>query len=129
MGIFTNLFKIFGQIDHPFVVTRISRDDHHHYSIIAWEGGFEFIFRNGFDRWSTISPSFAKGILTRNLEGQMGDSIAETAIEFLELAALGAGAKESKWKQSKPIRYRSKEKAIETERRELDIAWMKVEAK
>ena len=127
MKFFVKLFKIMRKIEHPFIVTRISRDGLHHYSIIAWDGGFEFIFRNGFDSWSTISPSFAKRILARNLEGQMGDARAKTASDFLELAALGAGTKESRWTQSDPIRYRSKENAIEIERQELDIAWMKVE--
>ena len=104
----------------------MKRGEHHYYSIIAWDGGFEFIFRNGFDRWSTISPSFAKRIQTRNLEEKMRKPIAKTKKEFLELASLGAGTERSDWKRSEPIQYQTKELAIETERSVLDASWMKV---
>ncbi len=126
MKIVQRLFKVKQKMDYPFDVIRMSRGGHHYYSIVAWDGGFEFIFRNGFDRWSTISPSFAKRIQTRNLEGKMGKSIAKTKNDFLELAALGAGSEGSHWIISEPIQYRTKEQAIESERSVLDASWMKV---
>jgi hypothetical protein len=113
-------------MDYPFDVIRLNRKGHHYFSIIAWEGGFEFIFRNGFERWSTISPSLAKRIQTRNLEGRMGKSIAKTKKDFLELAALGASSADSNWIIAGPIHYQIKEIAIESERSVLDASWMKV---
>ena len=127
MKLVPRLFKVKTKTDYPFAVIRLNREDHHYFSIIAWEGGFEFIFRNGFDRWSTISPSLAKRIQTRNLDGKMGNSIAKTKNDFLELASLGAGLEGSNWKISAPIQYQIKEEAIDSERSVLDASWMKAE--
>ena len=42
-----------------FAAVRMSKHGHHYYTILASDSGFEYVFQNGKDRWSTISPNLA----------------------------------------------------------------------
>ena len=100
-----------------FSVVRMSRGGHHYYSILANESGFEFVFRNGHDRWSTISPSTAKRIIANH---QNSKSLPTSTKQWIKLATLGENGG---WQASKAINYRSSEEALLIERAILDASW------
>jgi hypothetical protein len=95
------------------------KNKHHHYSIIANDLGFEYIFRTGQENWSTISPSFGKRLIQQNIDGKIGKRAADNASEFLKLAC---GNSDS-WKSSKVFKYASRDAAISFEKSILDKAW------
>jgi hypothetical protein len=96
------------------------RQGHHFYTILASDSSFEYVFQNGKDRWSTISPSFANRLLEKNRDGKIGSQIASNRKQFLELA-IGIGA--PAWTPSKEISYLNRELALTAERKILDISW------
>jgi len=111
----------------PFVLVRVLGDGTHLYSILAWEGGFEFVFRNGHERWSTVSPSYARRILEDNAEGKFGKKNPRSAKDFITLTMYVSGEPGTGWKKSSYVYYSSKEEALAKERGILDIAWKKLE--
>ncbi|MFZ2228682.1 MAG: hypothetical protein WA090_04795 [Candidatus Nanopelagicaceae bacterium] len=102
----------------PFLVSRAYKGDVHVCSILAWNGGFEYIFRTGTKNWSTLSPSFARRTLDSALHT---DNLKQpqSAREFMELSQFPGGS----WTYSSPIGYSSLNNAIEIERAVLDEAW------
>lgn len=110
------------------LVGRVSRNGHHYYSVLADDQGFEFIFRNGHDRWSTISQPLAKKILLRN--DQKIAWYANKAKAHLRIASKGILVTQDKirgWEMSKPIKYSSRDNAVFEERLVLDLSWAKAE--
>ena len=113
---------------NKILVGRVSRSGHHYYSILCDDSGFEFIFRSGHDRWSTISPSFAKKILLKHNRKKLWPF--NKAKEFLRIASEGILANQNDlngWQISRPIKYSSRDKAINEERSLLDKSWEEVE--
>ena len=98
----------------------MSRGGHHYYSILANESGFEFVFRNGHDRWSTISPSTAKRLIANHQSRKVGKSLPTSTKEWIKLATHG---ETGGWQASKAINYRSSEEALLIERAILDTSW------
>ena len=119
MGFLAKLFTK-SNTNSKFTAVRMFRDGHHFYTILASDSSFEYVFQNGKDRWSTISPSFANRTLEKNREGKYGRQIASSRKQFLELA-IGIGA--SPWTPSKEISYLNRELALTAEREILDISW------
>ena len=107
----------------------MSRGGHHYYTILASDLGFEYVFRNGTDRWSTISPSFASRLLEKNREGKMGNQIASNRKQFLQLAIGSIESGPTSWNPSKEISYPNREIALTAERKILDISWANVKDK
>ena len=103
-----------------FSVVRMSRGGHHYYSILANEIGFEFVFRNGHDRWSTISPSVAKRLIQHKQSNKEGKSLPTSAKQWIKLAML---SETGEWHASKTFNYVSKEEALLIERAILDESW------
>ena len=102
-----------------FIVVRMSRKNHHFYSILATNTGFEYIFRNGTNHWSTISPSYVKRILEHHLNEQKRP-FPTTAKEFLKLAYFEDSLN---WQVSKEFNYATRDEALKVEREILDISW------
>jgi hypothetical protein len=123
MNILSKLFKGSDPRNWPYLVIRISRQGHHYYSILAWDGNFEFVFQNGHDSWSTVSPSLANRIREMNVEGIIGNSLAKSKESFVEIATIGTQDTGSSWLKSAPIFYDSKEEALKIERAVLDKSW------
>ena len=113
----------FNRSQTNFLVARISRRGHHYFSILASRDGFEYVFRNGHDRWSTISPSFAKRILERNQEKISSRKSPMTPNDYLKMATDIHRGDSSQWKVSKPILYSDREEALRLERTILDLSW------
>ena len=103
-----------------FSVVRMSRGGHHYYSILANESGFEFVFRNGHDRWSTISPSTAKRLIANHQSSKVGKSLPTSTKQWIKLATLG---ETGGWQASKVNNYKSSEEALLIERAILDTSW------
>jgi hypothetical protein len=103
-----------------FSVVRMSRGGHHYYSILANENGFEFVFRNGHDRWSTISPSAAKRLIQHYQSNKEGKALPTSTKQWIKLATLG---ETGGWHASKAINYRSSQEALLIERAILDASW------
>lgn len=104
--------------DQSVLVVRVFRADIHCYSILASDREFEYVFRTGKDRWSTISPSFARRILKRNSEGEWGHPNPRSARDFLALTE--QFTQNSNWSRSREIKYADRAVAIQTERAALD---------
>ena len=119
------LSRIFYRTDKSnleFIVVRMSSNNHHFYSILATDAGFEYIFRNGTDHWSTISPAFGKRILDHYLN-ERERPYPGTAKEFLKLAYFEDS---SHWQASKEFKYATRDEALKVEREILDISWATV---
>jgi hypothetical protein len=101
----------------------MSKNGHHFYTILASNSSFEYVFRNGHDRWSTISPSLARRIIEKNKDGEIGNQIASDRKQFLELAIGSGGIAGSPWATSKEFNYTTRELALRAEREILDSAW------
>ena len=101
----------------------MSKNGHHFYTILASNSSFEYVFRNGHDRWSTISPSLARRIIEKNKDGEIGNQIASDRKQFLELAIGSGGTEGSIWIPSQEIIYTTRELALRAEREILDSAW------
>ncbi len=124
MRILKRLAVHFSKSNLEFMVVRISRDGHHHYSILASRNGFEYVFRNGHDHWSTISPSFARRILERNKEEISSRTTSMTAKDYVKIAFLGESWG---WEKSNVIFYLNREEALRVERDVLDKSWANAE--
>lgn len=103
-----------------FSVVRMSRGGHHYYSILANENGFEFVFRNGHNRWSTISPSTVKRLIQHHQNNKEGEALPSTSKKWIKLATLG---ETGGWHASKIFNYGNKEEALLIERAILDESW------
>jgi hypothetical protein len=101
----------------------MSKSGHHYYTILASDSGFEYVFQNGKDRWSTISPNLAIRLIEKNREGSIGLQPATNRKQFLELAIGSSGGVSSSWMPSKEILYTTRELALSTEREILDVSW------
>ena len=101
----------------------MSKHGHHYYTILASDSNFEFVFQNGQDRWSTISPSLADRLIEKNREGKIGDQVASDRKQFLELAIGSIENSGSSWTPSNEITYTTRELALTAEREILDISW------
>jgi len=122
-----NLAKHFGKSEEKFLVVRVSRKGHHYYSILASENGFEYVFRNGHDRWSTISPSFAKRVLEHSKKDTGSGFNPKSSKDFLTIATRDYHENSSSWKVSNTFTYTGREEAIRVEREILDDSWANVE--
>ena len=102
-----------------FLVARMSKDDHHFYSILASDSNFEFVFRSGHEHWSTISPSFAKRTmrLIEESDGQKPNSAKKYLGRVLTLLVSDT------WSASSVFKYASREDALAFERKVLDNSW------
>lgn len=129
MSLFAKLFARRSSSNSDFAAVRMSRGGHHYYTILASDLGFEYVFRNGTDRWSTISPSFANRLLEKNREGKMGNQIASNRKQFLQLAIGSIESGPTSWNPSKEISYPNREIALTAERKILDISWANVKDK
>ena len=129
MGFLAKLFALGGRPDLRLAAVRMSKHGHHYYSILASNSGFEFVFQNGKDRWSTISAPLAKRTIDANREGNIGNQVATNRMQFLELAIGDAGSSVSSWEVSEVIYYKTRDEAIELERKILDISWANAEDK
>ncbi len=123
MGFFAKLFPRNRISNAEFMAVRMSSRGHHYYTILASDKGFEFVFRSGRDRWSTISPSFASRLIKKNIAGEIGSRVASNRKEFLELAIGTLGNGHSPWTPSKAIPYTTREQALQSETEILDISW------
>ena len=106
-----------------FAAVRMSKRGHHYYTILASDSGFEYVFQNGKDRWSTISPNLAIRLIEKNREGSTAAQPATNRKQFLELAIGSSGSVSSSWMPSKEIIYTTREQALSAEREILDISW------
>ena len=129
MGLRSRLLKKNRRSNSGLVAVRMSKNDHHYYSILASDSGFEFVFQNGQDRWSTISASLASRIISGNQEGKIGTRIASNQSEFLKLAIGNTESGTSSWVSSEEIYYPSRESALLAERKILDLSWQNAEEK
>ena len=123
MGFLAKIFLRNGDSNSGFTAVRMSKNGHHFYTILASDSSFEYVFRNGHDRWSTISPSLARRIIEKNKDGEIGNQVASDRKQFLKLAIWSGGIAETPWKTSKEVNYSTRELAIKTEREILDISW------
>ena len=101
----------------------MSNHGHHYYTILASDSGFEFVFQNGKDHWSSISPTLAVGLIEKNRAGKMGLRAATNRKQFLELAIGSIRSMNSSWMPSKEVIYTTREQALAAEREILDISW------
>ena len=104
----------------------MSRKGHNYFSILATKSGFEYVFRTGHDRWSTISPSFAKRILEKN-KLRTSSKESKLAKDYLSIALKFHLHDSNEWRASKPIIYSTREEALKAEREHLDLSWLKIE--
>jgi hypothetical protein len=123
LSFLTKIFSRNGNSNSGFTAVRMSKNGHHFYTILASDSSFEYVFRNGHDRWSTISPSLARRIIEKNKDGELGRQVASGRKQFLKLAIGSGGIAESSWEPSKEVNYSTRELAIKTERGILDISW------
>jgi hypothetical protein len=123
LGFLAKIFSRNGDSNTGFTAVRMSKNGHHFYTILASDSSFEYVFRNGHDRWSTISPSLARRIIEKNKNGEIGSQVASGRKQFLKLAIGSGGIPESPWATSKAVDYLTRELAIKTEREILDISW------
>ena len=107
----------------PFVVIRMSRRGHHYYSVLADSSGFEFVFRNEHNHWSTVSPTLARRILEGAQLKKAARSHRGLAEKFLRLATNNLVGSESSWEVSHEFRYPTRDIALQVERKILDKSW------
>lgn len=107
-----------------FIVARMSRDGQHFYSILASDSDFEFVFRSGHERWSTISPSFAKRTmkLIEESDREKPDSAKKYLDRVLSLLV------QNSWSASSGYEYSSHQDALVSERKVLDNSWSRKES-
>lgn len=125
LGYLAKLFSRSGGANSRYAAVRMSKHGHHFYSILASDFGFEYVFKSGVDRWSTISPSLANRILEKNKNGEIGNQIASNQKQFLALAIGSFENEETPWTPSKVIYYSDRELAIMTEQKILEVSWAK----
>jgi hypothetical protein len=123
LSFLARIFSRNGDSNSGFTAVRMSKNGHHFYTILASDSSFEYVFRNGHDRWSTISPSLARRIIEKNKDAEIGNQIASGRKQFLKLAIGSGGIAGSSWETSKEVNYSTRELAIKTEREILDISW------
>jgi len=107
----------------PIVVIRMSRRGHHYYSVLADSSGFEFVFRNEHNRWSTVSPTLARRILEGAQLEKASRSHQGSAERFLRLATDNLVGSGSSWEVSHEFRYPTRDIALQVERAILDKSW------
>ena len=104
---------------NKFSVVRMFRNGHHFYSILVTDSGFEYVFRNGHNRWSTISPSDAKRRIKHYQSSNPGKPLPTSRKQWIRLAAYTKAS----WEASKEVNYTSREEALLIERGILVASW------
>lgn len=97
----------------------LDEQNRHAYTILAWSEGFEYVFPTGVKRWSTLNNRNAAKVIDFKAEEirkwKWLPSLVKT-FKFLKLARL-----DHRWVYSKVRWYASKEIAINSEQKELDL--------
>ena len=102
-----------------YIVSRAMRDGHHHYSVLAWDQGFEFLFPSGVAAWSSVHNGHIEMILRANSDelGRRARSRRPfNSDDYLRIASLDGG----NWVMTAPVSYESRQQAIKAEVAVLD---------
>ena len=99
---------------NQIIVSRAIRENHHCYSILAWDHGFEFLFPSGATRWSSIGNHHVKTFTkpyAEFIEKQAAAGRPFRSIDYMQVGAITG----DDWIFTKPIHYESMQAAIEFE--------------
>ena len=99
---------------HKFLVTRAVRDGEHCFSIMAWAGGFEYLFPSGVQRWSSVGNHqvefFMKPFIPE-IEKRAALNKPFRNDEYLKIGMWGMDS----WEMTSPNAYSSRDDALRLE--------------
>lgn len=107
-----------------YAAGRVYIGDHHAYTCLAWDSGFEFLFPTGIVRWSTVHNNLINRFsLTSNTSAIFRLKPKYFKIKYY----LNKGVVPSKSRISGIFWYADKESALQIEVKELDLQRKKYE--
>lgn len=99
---------------NQIIVSRAIREEHHCFSILAWDHGFEYLFPSGINRWSSIGNHHIKTFTDRFADAIKKKQEAGRPLRSTDYMQFGTWEGDD-WIFTKPIPYKSMQEAIEFE--------------